>query len=112
VLVCEADCVLFGVLAFRACQDPIGPPGIAEIAALNLDPDYCGRGAGTALCAEALQRLSEPGCRAVLLWVLRDDERMRRFYSRLGFTPLVDLDWDVSVGPLSFPSVGYHRPLR
>jgi ribosomal protein S18 acetylase RimI-like enzyme len=47
--------------------------------------DAWGTGAGTALMAAGIEALRDSGCRAVILWVLEDNPRARRFYEREGW---------------------------
>jgi GNAT superfamily N-acetyltransferase len=44
-----------------------------------------GSGAGTALMAAGVEALRESGCRDVILWVLEENPRARRFYEREGW---------------------------
>ena len=44
-----------------------------------------GSGAGKALMAAGVEALRESGCREVILWVLEDNPRARRFYEREGW---------------------------
>lgn len=55
--------------------------GETEIYTLYVDPDYWGRGLGSALIATA------PEDAAVSLWVAEGNERARAFYARQGFAP-------------------------
>jgi ribosomal protein S18 acetylase RimI-like enzyme len=45
-----------------------------------------GSGVGTALMAAGIDALQESGYREVILWVLEDNPRARRFYEREGWT--------------------------
>jgi GNAT superfamily N-acetyltransferase len=47
--------------------------------------DAWGNGAGTALLAAGVDALRDSGCREVILWVLEDNPRARRFYEREGW---------------------------
>ena len=47
--------------------------------------DAWGSGAGTALMAAGVEALRESGCGEVILWVLEDNPRARRFYEREGW---------------------------
>ncbi len=58
---------------------------VAEIYALNVDPQQWGCGHGTALVHEALARFNTHGFSRAVLWVHRDNIRARRFYERLGW---------------------------
>ena len=62
-----------------------GWPGFGEVASLYLLPEYMGRGYGRALLEAAVETLAGQGFRDVLLWVLEDNRRARRFYERAGF---------------------------
>ncbi|GGW93770.1 hypothetical protein GCM10010383_24140 [Streptomyces lomondensis] len=59
----------------------------AELYALYVHPEQVGRGAGRALLAESVARCSAAGHGRVLLWVLKENDRARRFYERTGFRP-------------------------
>ncbi|MFF9073590.1 GNAT family N-acetyltransferase [Streptomyces sp. NPDC014646] len=62
---------------------------VGEIHALYVRPDLIGHGAGRALLAETHARMSPgeqgPGFPTVVLWVLEDNRRARRFYERSGY---------------------------
>ena len=58
----------------------------AELYGLYLDPASWGQGLGRALMAHALADLRARGFRTLVLWVLRDNERGRRFYEAAGAT--------------------------
>ncbi|MFI8347190.1 GNAT family N-acetyltransferase [Streptomyces sp. NPDC085596] len=73
----------------------------AELYALYADPAHIGTGVGRALLTEALARsAAQP---RMLLWVLRDNTRARRFYERAGFRP------DGEEDGTSVPEVRYAR---
>ncbi|AXE89832.1 GNAT family N-acetyltransferase [Streptomyces sp. Go-475] len=57
----------------------------AELYALYVHPEQVGRGAGRALLAESVARCAAAGHGRVLLWVLKENARARRFYERAGF---------------------------
>jgi ribosomal protein S18 acetylase RimI-like enzyme len=69
---------------FRARASDDEPTG--ELWMLNTHPDAFGTGAAVALHAEALRRLAGAGHREVVLWVVRENARARRFYEREGWT--------------------------
>src|SRR4051812_40168860 len=58
-----------------------------ELYALYLRSDRIGTGAGRALTAAVVGRSAGLGRRRLLLWVLADNSRARRFYERAGFVP-------------------------
>ena len=57
----------------------------AELYAIYVHPDQVGRGVGQALLAESVARCSAAGHSRLLLWVLKENDRARRFYGRAGF---------------------------
>ncbi len=59
--------------------------GEAELYAIYVDPERLGAGVGQALIRESARRCAAAGHRRMLLWVLRDNTRARRFYERAGF---------------------------
>jgi ribosomal protein S18 acetylase RimI-like enzyme len=71
-------------------RDPAAPPHTGELYALFVHPDHWGTGAGRALTDAALADLRDAGCVTVWLWVLEDNVRARRFYTRYGFAETPD----------------------
>jgi ribosomal protein S18 acetylase RimI-like enzyme len=61
--------------------------GYGELAALNIDPDWWGRGIGMALLIEARARLLSAGFRDAVLWVMVGNGRAQRLYTRDGWAP-------------------------
>ncbi|MFE0206005.1 GNAT family N-acetyltransferase [Streptomyces sp. NPDC058985] len=74
-----------------ACHGPYRdgerPTGDAELYALYVDPERLGAGIGQALIRESVRRCAAAGHPRMLLWVLKDNARARRFYERAGFGP-------------------------
>jgi len=60
---------------------------VAELYALYVRPAWWSTGTGRALMERVLARTSGAGYRSIMLWVLRDNRRARRFYERAGFAP-------------------------
>ena len=60
---------------------------VAELYALYVRPAWWSTGTGRALMDRVLARSAAAGYASVTLWVLRDNERARRFYERAGFAP-------------------------
>lgn len=56
-----------------------------EIISIYFLPGYMGKGYGRALLQAAVDKLAEMGCRDILLWVLAENERAKRFYEKNGF---------------------------
>ena len=60
---------------------------VAELYALYVRPAWWSTGTGRALMEKVLARSAAAGYRFITLWVLRDNQRARRFYERAGFAP-------------------------
>lgn len=60
---------------------------VGELYAIYVTPDWWSAGAGRALMEAALTALDADGFPRVVLWVLADNARARRFYERAGFAP-------------------------
>jgi ribosomal protein S18 acetylase RimI-like enzyme len=56
-----------------------------ELWGIYVLPDAWGSGAGTALMTAGIEALRASGRREVILWVLEDNPRARRFYEREGW---------------------------
>jgi GNAT superfamily N-acetyltransferase len=67
---------------YRDDDDPT--TGCGEVYALYVLPEAQGSGAGGALLGAAVAHLRSRRMTPVLLWVLRDNIRSRRFYERCG----------------------------
>lgn len=63
------------------------PAGAGELYGLYVAPAHWARGIGTRLMATSLPRLQPEGRELVILWVLEDNERARRFYTARGWVP-------------------------
>jgi ribosomal protein S18 acetylase RimI-like enzyme len=82
---------------------------VAELYALYVRPAWWSTGTGRALMEMVLARTAAAGYRSITLWVLRDNQRARRFYERAGFAP--DGATNVLTGLGSVSEVRYHRAL-
>lgn len=60
-------------------------PTLGEIYIIAVDPDFAGRGLGTALTVAGLQHLHRMGTPMGMLYVDADNERAVRMYEALGF---------------------------
>lgn len=111
VLVADDGGRLAGFVCIGPCRDDdLDSESVGEVQAIYLDPDDFGTGVGDALMAGALSELAGAGFTEASLWVLSTNERAKRFYRRLGWTPDgVDKvhDW------IDFTAVDhrYRRPL-
>jgi len=74
-----------------AAAGPLTPAGraaeVGELYALYVTPAWWSAGAGRALMGSVLAALEAERYRRVVLWVLADNSRARRFYDRAGFAP-------------------------
>jgi ribosomal protein S18 acetylase RimI-like enzyme len=86
VSVAEINGEITGFCSYGPTRDK-EPPDAAEIYSINIRPDSWGRGAGRALCAHALREAAAREHTVMTLWVLKENERARRFYERLGYQP-------------------------
>ena len=82
---------------------------VAELYALYVRPAWWSTGTGRALMEKVLARSAAAGYRSITLWVLRDNQRARRFYDRAGFAP--DGATNVLTGLGGVPEVRYRRGL-
>jgi ribosomal protein S18 acetylase RimI-like enzyme len=109
--VAEAGGEIVGWLAlgpYRFEDDgPDAPgPGFGEVMAIYARPDAVGTGVGRALMAYGLAELDRAGLRPVLLWVLADNARARRFYEKAGFHA-DGATHDYEIGGATLPEVRY-----
>ncbi|WP_055525896.1 GNAT family N-acetyltransferase [Streptomyces graminilatus] len=82
----------------------------AELYAIYVDAGRFGAGVGRALLGEAVRRCALAGHRRMLLWVLKGNDRARRFYQRAGF--MADgAEEPFDVDGVAVPEVRYVREL-
>lgn len=109
-LVAERD----GVVAGWACHGPHRDgevrSGEVELYAIYVHPDLLGRGVGRALLRESADRCAAAGHERMLLWVLKDNVRARRFYERAGFRP-DGAEEPFEAAGVEIPEVRYARVL-
>lgn len=86
VLVAEISGRVTGWVAFGSARDEGAPSDRGEIWAIYVDPAAWSVGVGRSLLMEAMQAMSRSGYREASLWVMRDNDRAVRFYSRAGMT--------------------------
>lgn len=58
---------------------------IAEIKDFYVDPFFTGQGIGTLLLKSLIQRAGKRGYQKIILWVIKDNLKARRFYEANGF---------------------------
>ncbi|WP_330242593.1 GNAT family N-acetyltransferase [Streptomyces sp. NBC_00525] len=87
-----------------------GPERVGEVYALYIAPDLIGRGIGRTLLGEAHARLKAQAFEASALWVLRDNQRARRFYEQAGYRADGATQDDTCDGA-TLTELRYHRTL-
>ncbi len=73
------------IVGFVSVGDSRDPDAEGELYAIYVDPEHWGCGIGRALIRAGENRLVELGYRDVVLWVLDDNPRARRFYEAAGW---------------------------
>jgi GNAT superfamily N-acetyltransferase len=74
-----------GILIIHKCRDEDKNSNTGEIGAIYLHPNYWGAGYGKQIMDFAIIRLKELGYTNVVLWVLEENIRARRFYEKYEF---------------------------
>jgi GNAT superfamily N-acetyltransferase len=91
-------------------RDDDAAPDTAEVTSIYVLPKAWGTGAGRALMAAVVDSTRSEGFRAATLWVLRDNERARRFYEHAGWSVDGAVKDDVVAG-VTVTEVRYRRDL-
>ena len=79
-----------------------------EIVSIYLLPEYIGKGIGSQLIRACIDELEYLGFSEILLWVLEDNHRARRFYEKHGFICTEDYMSD-NIGGKDLREVMYIR---
>lgn len=82
----------------------------AELYAIYVDVKQFGAGVGQSLLRESVRRCADARHRRMLLWVLKGNDRARRFYERAGFAA-DGAEEPFDVDGVSVPEVRYVREL-
>jgi ribosomal protein S18 acetylase RimI-like enzyme len=85
-LVAVGDDGIVGFVDVVPSRDDDAAPDTGEVTSIYVLPTTWGSGAGRSLMSAAVDRLRADGFRAATLWVLRDNERARRFYEHAGWS--------------------------
>lgn len=109
-LVAEHDGHVVGWGCLGPCRDQDAPDGAGELYALYVHPDHVSTGVGRTLMDALLKRATAHGRSPLLLWVLKENHRARRFYEKAGFTPDGAAE-PFEVDGVPVPEVRYARPL-
>lgn len=88
-LVCMEDGKYIGTSSFGQSRfEKLGNWG--EIISIYLLPEYMGKGYGKLLLQTGVSELKRLGYEDIFLWVLKENNRARRFYERFGFAETED----------------------
>lgn len=87
VFVAEAEGHIVGWASCGPSRDEEAAPSTGELYGIYLATGWAGRGIGRELMARVVDALSEAGFERATLWVLKGNERARRFYERGGWEP-------------------------
>jgi GNAT superfamily N-acetyltransferase len=85
--VVERDGRVLGFAATGPARDDDLPPQTGEVYAIYVDPEAWSTGLGRRLFAAAVDDLVGRGFVGLVLWVLTDNARARRFYAAAGWRP-------------------------
>ncbi|SEN97278.1 GNAT family N-acetyltransferase [Actinacidiphila rubida] len=86
-LLAVVDGAPVGWAAFGPYRGEPDDAGDGELYALYVVPEHVGTGVGRALTSEVVRQTAELGRTRLLLWVLAENARARRFYAAAGFAP-------------------------
>ena len=78
-----------------------------EVYAIYVLPVAQGKGHGRALIRECARELASLGMTSLLIWVLRENQIGRRFYERLGGTPVREKPLEEFPGAAAQIEIGY-----
>ena len=107
-LVAEADGEVIGFVSVGASRDDDAD---GELFAIYVHPDHWGTGAGRELIIAGEERLRGLGHFDVVLWVLDDNPRARRFYEAAGWK--VDgTTRPIEIFGIQVPEVRYRKRLQ
>jgi GNAT superfamily N-acetyltransferase len=87
VWVATVDGIVVGFANTGPSGDGDAAVGTGEVRAIYLRPEHVGTGVGRALFARAADDLAGRGFEPLTLWVLRENDRARRFYEAAGWRP-------------------------
>jgi RimJ/RimL family protein N-acetyltransferase len=104
-LVAEADGRVRAFATYGPCRDD-DLPGAGEIYAIYAHPDDWSTGLGRALLPAAVEAV---GAQQVVLWVLEDNPRARRFYELAGFVADGARKQAEMLGGVQLPEIRYRR---
>ncbi|MEV4414404.1 GNAT family N-acetyltransferase [Catellatospora sp. NPDC049609] len=108
----ERDGELLG-FCYLGPADPAAeqaPPGTGMLNAIHVRPDAVGSGVGLALMRTCLAGFADLGHTRAMLYVVRENDRARRFYERGGWAA-DGVARETMIGSASVPIVRYARAI-
>ena len=78
---------IIGIISIGKERDGDMPANTGELCGFYLDPDYIGKGYGRKAMDWVKQELFSRGYNSVVVWVLDENRRAKRFYLKNGFVP-------------------------
>ncbi|MCU0501995.1 MAG: GNAT family N-acetyltransferase [Anaerolineae bacterium] len=106
-LVAEVDGAIAGFASGGPGRDD-APGYQGELYGLYILVAYQRHGIGRALMLTAARRLAADGCKAMIIWVLKDNLQARAFYEALGGVPLSEKT--ITVGGAELIDMAYGWP--
>jgi ribosomal protein S18 acetylase RimI-like enzyme len=83
-LACIIDDRVVGFSSYCKSRDQDASSDEAELVAMYVHPEFWRAGLGRALCRETFDQLRKE-YRTAIVWVLRENQKARRFYEAMGF---------------------------
>lgn len=109
-VVAELEGEVVGWGCYGPCRDGGDSAGECELYALYVLPERLSGGVGRALMEELTGRAVAAGFHRMLLWVLKENTRARRFYEKAGFAP-EGTEEPFDVDGVTVPEVRYAKRL-
>jgi GNAT superfamily N-acetyltransferase len=75
-----------GILTYGKSKDESLDDSFVEIWRIYLLPSFWGKNIGAELMNWAVTELHQKGYKKIILWVIEDNARARKFYEKMGFT--------------------------
>ncbi len=106
----ERDGQALGHLTIGPCRDDnLDERSVGEIWGIYIAPAHWRQGIGTQICRRAEEMLSARGFGRIVLWVFKGNDRAKRFYEAMGYTP--DGATKIIEVGVPLPAIRYSRKL-
>ncbi|MDP1933083.1 MAG: GNAT family N-acetyltransferase [Gammaproteobacteria bacterium] len=87
-----------GLISFGASRETGEAPSVGELMAIYVHPEFWSCGFGRSLWLAAREELQRRGFTGVMLWVLEDNTRARKFYCGEGFVENPQRSRNITIG--------------